>query len=103
MTADTSEPQLSIQLPKYQRRTRVHALKITRTALKPEQPATAEQEATKALAVLYPEDERYSPFTVPYGWFERHSVQAPGYYVVYEDGYRSWSPVKAFEEGYTRI
>jgi hypothetical protein len=26
-----------------------------------------------------------------------------GYYVVYEDGYESWSPTKAFEEGYTRV
>ena len=26
-----------------------------------------------------------------------------GYYVRYEDGYESWSPAKAFEEGYTRI
>lgn len=26
-----------------------------------------------------------------------------GYYVVYEDGFKSWSPAKAFEEGYTRI
>ena len=26
-----------------------------------------------------------------------------GYYVCYEDGYESWSPAKAFEEGYTRI
>jgi hypothetical protein len=25
-----------------------------------------------------------------------------GYYIVYEDGYTSWSPAKAFEEGYTR-
>lgn len=25
-----------------------------------------------------------------------------GYYVRYEDGYESWSPAKAFEEGYTR-
>jgi hypothetical protein len=25
------------------------------------------------------------------------------YYVVYEDGYISWSPKKAFEEGYTRM
>lgn len=29
--------------------------------------------------------------------------RAPGYLVRYEDGYLSWSPVKAFEEGYTRI
>ena len=26
-----------------------------------------------------------------------------GYYVRYEDGFESWSPAKAFEEGYTRI
>lgn len=26
-----------------------------------------------------------------------------GYYVTYADGYESWSPSKAFEEGYTRI
>lgn len=25
------------------------------------------------------------------------------YYVVYEDGYATWSPAKAFEEGYTRL
>ena len=25
------------------------------------------------------------------------------YYVRYEDGYESWSPAKAFEDGYTRI
>ena len=26
-----------------------------------------------------------------------------GYYVRYEDGFESWSPAKAFEEGYTKI
>ncbi|MCK9988658.1 MAG: hypothetical protein AzoDbin1_05130 [Azoarcus sp.] len=26
-----------------------------------------------------------------------------GYYVVYEDGYKSFSPAIAFESGYTRI
>jgi hypothetical protein len=26
-----------------------------------------------------------------------------GYLVVYADGYVSWSPTKAFEEGYTRV
>lgn len=26
-----------------------------------------------------------------------------GYYVRYSDGYESWSPTKAFEEGYTKI
>lgn len=26
-----------------------------------------------------------------------------GYYVVYDDGYESWSPTRAFEEGYTEL
>jgi len=26
-----------------------------------------------------------------------------GYYVLYVDGYESWSPTKAFEEGYTLV
>jgi len=26
-----------------------------------------------------------------------------GYYIKYNDGYESWSPTKAFEEGYTEI
>lgn len=26
-----------------------------------------------------------------------------GYYVVYDDGFESWSPQEAFEDGYTRI
>lgn len=27
----------------------------------------------------------------------------PGYYVVYADGYESWSPTQAFEDGYSRF
>lgn len=26
-----------------------------------------------------------------------------GYYVLYEDGFESWSPAKPFEDGYTRV
>lgn len=33
----------------------------------------------------------------------KHKPQPGGYYVVYDDGYESFSPGKAFEEGYTRI
>jgi hypothetical protein len=39
--------------------------------------------------------------------FDQEKTQAPpqpgGYFVVYKDGYKSFSPAKAFEEGYTRI
>lgn len=33
----------------------------------------------------------------------RPTPQAGWYYVVYEDGYESFSPPEAFESGYTRI
>jgi len=33
----------------------------------------------------------------------RHEEYIGGYLVQYEDGYLSWSPAKAFEDGYTRI
>lgn len=32
-----------------------------------------------------------------------HGDDDLGYYVIYGDGYESWSPSKAFEEGYTLI
>jgi len=35
--------------------------------------------------------------------FESTSPEDWGYYVVYDDGYVSWSPTKKFEDGYTRI
>ena len=36
-------------------------------------------------------------------WMKRHNPVVGGYYVEYQDGYASFSPAKAFEEGYTRI
>lgn len=34
-------------------------------------------------------------------WIEKFAPEVGGYYVVYEDGYASYSPSKAFEDGYT--
>lgn len=36
-------------------------------------------------------------------WMKKHTPAVGDYYVMYEDGYTSVSPAKAFEEGYTRI
>lgn len=33
-------------------------------------------------------------------WVEKHQPQVGGYFVQYADGYQSYSPAKAFEEGY---
>ena len=36
-------------------------------------------------------------------WMERHNPQVGGYFVKYPDGYLSYSPAKAFEEGYMAL
>jgi hypothetical protein len=36
-------------------------------------------------------------------WVTDKRAQVGGYYVVYEDGYASFSPAKTFEDGYTLI
>jgi hypothetical protein len=36
-------------------------------------------------------------------FMRKHRPQLGGFYVRYEDGYESFSPAKAFEEGYARI
>ena len=41
--------------------------------------------------------------TVTLEYMEKHLPQLEGYYVRYEDGYESYSPVEAFEDGYTLI
>jgi len=33
-------------------------------------------------------------------WTHKHSPRIGGYFVVYDDGYTSFSPCKAFEQGY---
>lgn len=42
-------------------------------------------------------------WTAPVGWMEKHSPEVGGYLVEYGDNYQSYSPAKAFEEGYTKI
>lgn len=36
-------------------------------------------------------------------WHAKHKPQIGGYFVEYEDGYKSYSPAAPFESGYTRI
>lgn len=40
---------------------------------------------------------------VSHEYMRKHKPQIGGYYVVYEDGYDSFSPAEAFESGYTKI
>jgi hypothetical protein len=62
-------------------------------------------------AHIEPADEAYPAFTTQGDFRPRfHGGKVPtafpidlGYYVRYGDGYESWSPSNAFEEGYTLI
>ena len=48
-------------------------------------------------------DEGYAPIDVDPKLFMRYTPVKGDYYVVYDDGYKSISPAKAFEDGYTRV
>ena len=36
-------------------------------------------------------------------YMDKHKPKVGGYYVLYEDGYHSFSPAEAFENGYTEV
>lgn len=40
---------------------------------------------------------------VDHEYMRKHKPQVGGYFVQYKDGYRSFSPADAFEDGYTRV
>lgn len=81
------------QMPRYQCHKKVWALKIK----------TVEIQMPGGDYLITPEDNGYEPFLVTFFWTNKFNPQVGGYYVVYEDGYSSFSPAKAFEDGYTRI
>ncbi len=53
--------------------------------------------------VILPDDPRFPPFRVSLAYMQKHQPKAGGYYVLYADGYESFSPAKAFEDGYTLV
>lgn len=89
----------SREMPRYISHKTVWALKISAVEIHEDGSAT-----------IAPADEGYAPLKADVGWAERfkpvrrlHGEDDLGYYVVYQDGYTSWSPTKAFEEGYEAV
>jgi hypothetical protein len=80
----------SAEMQKYQCHKKVWALKI-------------ESVERDAVTLLHFEDKRYASISVSHDFDVKHQPEAGGYYVVYEDGYASFSPAEAFESGYTLI
>lgn len=82
-------------MPRYQSHKKVWALKI----------ADLEWEPSSGVGTITPAEEGYTTFQTRPGWADKFdgSTEDLGYFVMYQDGYESWSPTKAFEEGYTRL
>jgi len=89
----------SAEMPRYRSHKEVWALKIARIRRDGE----GENRETDGSALLDPEDIRYGPIHVDHDYMRKHKPHVGGYYVVYKDGYKSFSPAAAFEEGYTRL
>lgn len=81
------------ELPKYKCHKEVRAIKLSRV----------EHHENPTRTFLVPEDKRFEKIEVDHLFVAKHNPAAGGYYVVYQDGYTSWSPAQAFEEGYTLI
>lgn len=87
----------SAELPRYKCHKEVWALKLRSVAF--DHPLCV----LPGDALLTPEDTTYAPFLVRREYTEKHKPTAGGYYVVYKDGYKSFSPAYAFEDGYARV
>ena len=83
---------VSVELPRYRCHKEVRAAKITgfRDNGNPDMPDLLLGEIGGVVTLL-PD------------WHAKHNPQVGGYYVEYDDGYKSYSPAAPFETGYTRI
>lgn len=82
------------EMPRYQSHKKVWAFKIAEIS---------EARTADGRAMITPAEKGYTPFEVSGDYMRKHEPKVGGYYVVYDDGYKSWSPAQAFEEGYTRL
>ncbi len=85
------------EMPKYKCHKEVHALKIAEV----KDTSGPNDETDGSRLLTFEDDERV--LRVNREFVVKHSPEAGGYYVVYKDGYKSFSPADAFEDGYTLI
>ncbi len=96
------------ELPKYKSHKTVWALKIADITFDSDLAKEMNRE-TDGSALIAPVRKDYVRFKVKSDYVNKHlrglekKDIVGGYYVVYEDNYESFSPAKAFEEGYTLI
>lgn len=97
-----------MDLPKYQSHKIVEAAKIASiTITPPTVPIGGNQPEGGGIVLMLKLPEEYVedliPHTVSQEYFNKHQPKKGGYFVRYEDGYESYSPEQAFEEGYALI
>jgi len=80
----------SEQMPKYKCHKEVWAVKIK-----------AIRHLKDGSATIVTQEEGVTPFRVDEAYLKKHQPECGGYYVVYEDGYKSFSPAEPFEAGYS--
>lgn len=85
------------EMPRYRSHKIVWALKIAKI-----EPDESAPKGADGSCIITPAEPGYEPFQVDEAYCLKHEPKAGGYYVVYADGYKSWSPAEAFEDGYTR-
>jgi hypothetical protein len=86
-----------IAMPRWKCHKEVHAFKIREIKMVGEPPTAS----TDQRAMLVSTDGGTVVVTADY--MRKHRPQIGGYYVLYEDGYHSFSPASAFETGYALI
>lgn len=91
------------EMPRYKCHKEVWALKIAQIVPKENPDPTGQSAASSYGARIVPADEGYGAFDVDAAYVNKHQPQVGGYYVVYDDGYKSYSPAAPFEAGYTLI
>lgn len=84
---------IQAKMPKYKSHKTVYALKIQGIDF-----GNGENGAE-----ITPQEPGYAPFRVSQEYVDKHQPKTEGYYVIYKDGYKSWSPAEAFEDGYDLI
>jgi hypothetical protein len=97
-----NDGQAGAEMPRYKCHKEVWALKIESIALDSDEARKTDRE-TDGSAMITPVEPGYAPFKVDADYVHKHKPQVGGYYVVYRDGYKSWSPASEFEDGYTLI
>ncbi len=88
----TDQMNVDREMPKYECHKKVWALKIAGIV--------GDQHGG---VYFQPAEEGYGKVPLTPEYVAKHKPEVGGYYVVYEDGYKSFSPASAFESGYTRL